>query len=95
VAQAFGLAGLPTQCVPRSFAFFARASPELFEGAGAGNAGAKCFDHVSTTKLNSTRSIAAAPGKNEGRGTLSGNGLSAQFVKPYRQSLLQRAALAK
>src|SRR6266576_768314 len=50
------LRALPTQWVPRSSLFLRR--------VGVGNAGAERVDHVSTTKSNSTRSIAAHPCKN-------------------------------
>lgn len=47
------LRALPTQWVPRSFAFSAK--------GGRGSAGASGFDRVSTTKSNRTSSIAARP----------------------------------
>jgi hypothetical protein len=67
MAKAFDLVGITVQWVPCPSRFLRR--------AGVGNAGAMWFDHVSTTKSNSTRSIAADPLQNaQGWGTLSGNG---------------------
>ena len=60
MAQAIDLAGITnTSGVPRLRVFCEERALSGAEGAGVGNAGAKWVDHVSTTKSNSTRSVAA------------------------------------
>jgi hypothetical protein len=95
------LGALPTQWVPRSFAFFAKGR-ELEMLAPRG------FDHASTTKSNSTRNIVPTPSASSGQALAKNarmghpqfryekgksNGCAMRWARPFALSAMAGAIL--